>query len=219
MKHNHFKYKLFGRSKGRKKNDKLFLEHIKKYKFNIDLDLNTKNYNILDIGSGNGENAIFLSKNKIDSKIVACDLFEDGNMNLCKKIVDNKIQNISLYSGNVLELLDNLKINKIFNEVWILFPDPWPKTRHHKRRLINQSFFQFIYGFLKKSGYLMIATDSESYLQSILISISEVQKKFFWENHRFELWDYKNLDLPLTKFYKKSLESNRNSMFLKLKKI
>ena len=216
---NHFKYKLFGRSKGRKKNAQLFLEHIKNYQFNIDADLNTKNYNILDIGSGNGENAIFLSKSKNDSKIITCDLFKDGNANLCKNIIENKIQNIRLYSGNVLELLDNLKTNSVFNEIWILFPDPWPKKRHHKRRLINKTFFKFIHGFLKKSGYLMIATDSESYLQSILTSISEVQKKFLWENHRLELWDYKNLNLPLTKFYKKSLKSNRNSMFLKLKKI
>ena len=57
-----FKYKLFGRSKGRKKNKNFLLNNLNEFDFNIKKDLNKKSFNILDIGSGNGENAIYLSQ-------------------------------------------------------------------------------------------------------------------------------------------------------------
>jgi len=214
-----FKYKLFGRFKGRKKIDLFSDKSLKDYKLNIKADINKKEYNILDIGSGSGENTVHLSKHKKKSKIIACEVFTDGNINLCNKIIKNKIDNINIFEGNVLELLDNINLSAVFDEIWILFPDPWPKNRHHKRRLINKPFLFKIHSFLKKNGNLMIATDSASYMYHIVKSIYGAQKKYHWVNQRFDEWNYYNLPLPQTKFYKKALKSNRNSMFFKLNKI
>ena len=213
------KYKLFGRFKGRKKIPNLLIKELEHYKIQIKKDINEDKFNILDIGSGSGENAIFLADINKEALIITCELFEDGNINLINQITSKKIYNISMYQGNVLQFLDSLRNVKIFNEVWILFPDPWPKNRHHKRRLINSLFLKKIYFFLKQSGKLMIATDSQSYIQSILSSIYESKNLFYWENQRFEKWDYRFLDLPKTKFYKKSVKSGRNSMFFQLNKI
>ena len=214
-----FKYKLFGRFKGRKKIDSLLIKTLKKYSFNIKTGINRKSYNILDIGSGSGENAIFLSKLQNQSQIIACDLYQDGNINLCNEIIKQNIKNINLYQGNVLELLDRLEEKFVFDEIWILFPDPWPKIRHHKRRLINTSFLKYISFFLKNSGKLMLATDSKSYIHSIIQSIYETQKILDWENQQYQLWEYRYLNLPRTRFYNKSLKSDKNSMFFRLKKI
>ena len=137
-----FKYKLFGRYKGRKKTQLVKQDDIKKYKLNLKIDINKKNYNILEIGSGSGENAIYLSKIYPNAKIITCELFEDGNLNLCNQIIKNKIKNIRLFYGNVLELLDQIEPYAFLDEIWILFPDPWPKVRHHKRRLISNSFLE-----------------------------------------------------------------------------
>ena len=216
---NRFKYKLFGRFKGRKKIDSLLIKTLKKHSFNIKNGINSKSYNILDIGSGSGENAIFLSKLNNQPNIITCDLYQDGNINLCNEIIKKNIKNISLYQGNVLELLDCLEKKSVFDEIWILFPDPWPKIRHHKRRLINTSFLKYISFFLKNSGKLMLATDSKSYIHSIIQSIYETQKILDWENQQYQLWEYRYLNLPRTRFYNKSLKSDKNSMFFRLKKI
>tara|TARA_Y100001970_G_C13956144_1_gene710805 strand:- start:126 stop:785 length:660 start_codon:yes stop_codon:yes gene_type:complete len=219
MKADRFKYKLYGRFKGRKKSDLLLKKYLNKYDVDIKKNIIKNAYNILDIGSGSGENTLFLSKKNKNSIIIACELFEDGNINLCNQIFINKIKNIFLYKGNVLELFDKLKNESFFDEIWILFPDPWPKARHHKRRLMNEYFIKYVHYILKNSGSLMIATDSKSYIEAIIKLIYLNQEKFIWKNQRYEDWEYKILNLPLTKFYKKSLKSNQNSMFFQLQKI
>ncbi len=131
-----FKYKLFGRSKGRKRNKNLSINNLNRFNFNIKKDLDNQSFNILDIGSGNGENATYLSKLYPNSKIITCEIFEDGNINLINEINKLGINNIRLFKGNVLQLLDELEKGIKFNQIWILFPDPWPK----KRRNSLQSF-------------------------------------------------------------------------------
>jgi len=213
-----FKFKLFGRFKGRKKSYLLSTNEFKRNLIYKDTNIYSKNYNILDIGSGSGENAVYLSLIHPYAKIITCELFEDGNINLCNSIIKKNIDNIKLFQGNVLEFLDCLKKEKIFNEIWILFPDPWPKKRHHKRRLLSINFLKFIFSYLKDEGRIYIATDSQSYIQLILYTIFKVRDYFVWENQRLEDWDYENLDLPETKFFKKAKKSNRKTMFFQLKK-
>ena len=214
-----FKYKLYGRFKGRKKSYLLSSNEFKKNLINKNLNIYSKNYNILDIGSGSGENAVYLSFIHPQARIITCELFEDGNINLSNEIMKKNTDNIKIFQGNVLEFLDCIKESKIFNEIWILFPDPWPKVRHHKRRLLNIKFLELIYFYLKDSGRIFIATDSQTYIQSILSIIYKVRDYFIWENQQLEDWDYENLDLPKTKFFKKAKQSNRKSIFFQLKKI
>ena len=213
-----FKYKLYGRFKGRKKSYLLSSNEFKKNLINKDVNIYSKNYNILDIGSGSGENAVYLSFIHPQARIITCELFEDGNINLSNEIMKKNTDNIKIFQGNVLEFLDCIKESKIFNEIWILFPDPWPKVRHHKRRLLNIKFLELIYFYLKDSGRIFIATDSQTYIQSILSIIYKARDYFIWENQQLEEWDYENLDLPETKFFKKSKKSNRKLMFFQLKK-
>jgi len=219
MKKEQYNYKLFVIFKVRKKKNNSTFNLLNEFNIDIKKDINKDNYNILDIGSGSGENAIHLSKLYSNVQIITCELFEDANLNLCNQIILNKIQNISLFQGNVLEFLDILNQKSIFDEIWVLFPDPWPKVRHHKRRLINDNFLKFIYFFIKKNGSLFIASDSQSYNRSIINIIFRLKNLFLWKNQNFEDWNYDLLDLPKTKFNKKAIKSNRNSMIFKLNKI
>lgn len=219
MINNNFKYKLHGRFKGRKKNQIISWSEFSKYELDIGRDLRKENYTILDIGSGSGENAIFFSQKNKNSHIITCEVFVDGNINLFNTIKINNIKNISLFCGNVLQLLDNINDKEIFDEIWISFPDPWPKLRHHKRRLININFLKRISFFLKKAGKLNIVTDSESYLNLIYENIYDLQKFYFWSNQRVSQWNYSKLSLPDTKFHKKAKKSKRNSIFFELLKI
>ena len=214
-----FKYKICGRFKGRKKINDSLVQKYKDYQIDFTKDIQIDNKNILDIGSGSGENSIFLSLKHPKADIIACDLYEDGNFNLIDKILKNNLNNIHFFKGNIIEFLDLIKPSQLFDEIWILFPDPWPKKRHHKRRLISDHFLKKIHHFIKDGGKIMIATDSSSYTQSILSVIHNLRIMYLWENPRFLEWNYDYLNLARTKFYQKAKKSFRKSIFFILKKI
>ena len=212
---NLFKYRLFGRSKGRNKNSVINYEtneiKIKK--------IDPLKYNILDIGSGYGESTIEIAKNNSEKIVIACEKYIDGINKIAINAKLNSLKNIYIFHGNVHELLDEYCANKSVSEIWILFPDPWPKKKHHKRRLINFSFFNKIKEYLKVGATIHICSDSKSYISQILITVYDVKKDFKWINQSKEEWDYSNLSLPKTKYFKKALESGYNSFYIKLMKL
>ena len=214
-----YQYRIYGRQKGRKKieilNESFYINSL----INIEKDIKKNKKIIIDVGSGSGENSIFLAKKNPNSLIIACEPFLDGNINLCNQLYKMKIKNVKFYTKNVLKLFNQIKNNTYFSEIWILFPDPWPKKKHHKRRLLNYNFFKKIYFLIKKRGKIFIATDSESYLKSILMNLYNLQSIFKWENQNPQNWSYIRNNLPHTKFFKKANSSQRCTFFIKLRKI
>ena len=213
------KYTIYGRKKGRKKIHLVDKDFVVNYIINIEKDIKKNKKNIIDIGSGNGENTLFLAKKNPDALIIAIEIYLDGNSNLCKQLSKLKLYNVKIFSSNVLKFFNHLNKDDYFNEIWILFPDPWPKKKHYKRRLINDNFFTKVYPYLKKDGKIFIATDSSSYLKSIMNSIYKTKSLFNWLNSKPQNWIYKMLDLPCTKFFKKAQNSHRASFFIELVKI
>ena len=214
-----YKYKIHGRLKGRKKIKLLNEELYNKFAIDFHKDILKNKRIILDIGSGSGENSIVLAKENPRALVIACEIFLDGNINLCNEIYKQKLKNIRLYNNNIIKFFDNLTSKNLFNEIWILFPDPWPKLRHQKRRLINIFFFKRLFNLLKTKGMIYICTDSVSYLNSIIFTIYKTKKLFQWSNDMPYLWKYEFQNLPNTKFYKKAKKSNRQSFFIALRKI
>ncbi len=210
---NNYSYRLYGRTKGRKKNsDNSFLQ--------IKLrELNKKNYNIIDIGAGFGESTITLAKRNRKNIIISCDKYIDGLNNLFKKTQIESLDNIYIYQGNVHKMLDEFSEKESISEVWILFPDPWTKKKHFKRRLIDKFFFEKIDKFLKNNAIINIATDSKSYVAQILKTIDLVRGNFMWLNQSKAEWDYNPKTLPETKYYKKARKKGLNSFYVKLKKL
>jgi len=215
------KYKLYGRAKGRKKISIFDNELLNKYQLDFSKDFIKFNNIILDVGSGNGENTIFLAKKYPKSLILAAEIFKDGNINLCNLIENFKINNIKIYSGNINKFLNTLEKenkNKI-HQVWILFPDPWPKKRHHKRRLVNEVFLELVFNSINKEGSIFIATDSSSYLRQILSSLYNKNSFFEWLNDKPYEWDFGNYNLPLTKYYKRAKRLENFPFFIFFNKI
>ena len=213
------KYTIYGRKKGRKKIHLVNEDFFVNYKINLETDIKKNKKNIIDVGSGKGENTLFLAKKNPDALVIAIEIFWDGNINLCKQLSKLKLYNVKIFLSNVLKLFNHLNKVDYFNEIWILFPDPWPKKKHYKRRLINDNFFTKVYPYLKKDGKIFIATDSSSYLKSIMNSIYKAKSLFNWLNNRPQNWVYEMLDLPCTKFFKKAQNSYRTSFFIELIKI
>ena len=214
-----YKYIIYGRKKGRKKIHSIDKDFFLNYKIKLETDIKKNKKNIIDVGSGKGENTLFLAKKNPDALIIAIEIFWDGNINLCKQLSKLQLYNVKIFSSNVLKLLDHLNKDDYFNEIWILFPDPWSKKKHYKRRLINDNFFTKVYPYLKNNGKIFIATDSSSYLKSIMNSIYKTKYLFNWLNNKPQNWIYEMLDLPCTKFFKRAQNSYRSSFFIELIKI
>ena len=210
--------RLFGRTRGRSKkkfNLINYNEKVEKFKFQ---NFNEKFDYILDIGTGYGETSIFLAKKFTDKIIISCEKYIDGNIILLKNIEKNKIHNIRLHNGNVYDVLENTN-KKYFKLVWIFFPDPWPKKRHAKRRLITTNFLLKLHKILKENSEIHIATDSTVYVRSILNSIFNSKDYFLWMNQsnmNLNIKDYFNIE---TKYYKKAINSQRKPSLFILRKL
>ena len=218
MLNSNYKNRLFGRSRGRSKkkiNLKNYYETVEKFKFQ---NFNEKFDYILDIGTGYGETSVFLANKFIDKIVISCEKYIDGNINLLKNIEKNKIHNIRLYNGNVYDVLENTN-KKYFKLVWIFFPDPWPKNRHAKRRLITSDFLVKLHKNLKENSEIHIATDSRIYVRFILNSIFNCKDYYLWLNQskmNLNIKDYFNIE---TKYYKKAINSQRKPSLFILRKL
>ena len=218
MLNSNYTNRLFGRTRGRSKkkiNLKNYYEMVEKYKFQ---NFNKKFDYILDIGTGYGETSIFLANKFLDNIVISCEKYIDGNIILLKNIEKNKIKNIRLHNGNVYDVLENTN-NKYFKLVWIFFPDPWPKNRHAKRRLITSDFLLKLHKILKDNSEIHIATDSTIYVRFILNSIFNCKDYFLWlnqSNMNLQIKDYFNIE---TKYYKKAINSQRKPSLFILRKL
>ena len=218
MQSNNFGNRLFGRARGRSKkkiNLKKYHQTVAKYQFqNCDEKINY----ILDIGTGYGETSIFLANQFIDKVVISCEKYIDGNSILLKNIENNKIQNIRLHNGNVYDVIESAN-KKIFGLVWIFFPDPWPKNRHAKRRLVTSDFLIKLHKILRDNSEVHIATDSTIYLRFILNSICNCKDYFYWLNQstmNLHIKDYFDIE---TKYYKKAINSQRKPSLFILRKL
>ena len=207
-----YNYRMYGRSKGRGKNNEITRDAISIKLKKID----PLKYNIIDIGAGYGESTLKISKTDSLKNIIACEKFIDGINKIAENCLLYSLSNISIFHGNVHQLLDEYCPHNSISEIWILFPDPWPKKRHFKRRLINVNFFNKIRDFLKKDAIIHIASDSKSYISDILLSIYQIKKEFKWINQNKNEWDYLNQSLPQTKYFQKALKKGLNPIYLKL---
>lgn len=112
----------------------------------------------LEVGFGNGEHLIAQAQAHPEIGFIGCEPFINGVSALYKEIKDKNIHNIRVWADDVRPFFDRLKQESL-ERVFVLFPDPWPKTRHHKRRFINQDNLTKIARVLKEDGLLRMATD------------------------------------------------------------
>ena len=129
-----------------------------------ELLLNNK-LNILDIGFGTGTSTKNLYSSD-QNNYFCIESYMQGINNLRKYTKLNKIKNICIFHGDATDIISELLPDESIDEILIFFPDPWPKTKHHKRRLINPYTLNLFFSKLKKGGILHFATDHIIYAYS-----------------------------------------------------
>lgn len=118
---------------------------------------------ILEIGFGMGASTAEIAKSNLNKNYIAIEVHSPGVGNLLKLIQESDIPNLKIIQHDAVEVLNEMIKNDSLDGIHIFFPDPWPKKRHHKRRLIQSNLLKLIAQKIKKSGYLHIATDWEDY--------------------------------------------------------
>ena len=199
-----------------KKQRELLKFTLQKFLFKKEKIQNNKK-NFLEIGFGYGENVINLSRHNADKLIIGCEIYEPGIANLVVKIESENLKNIYIFPENIFSLFSKLKKNSI-EKIFVLYPDPWPKKKHYKRRLISNVFLNKINRILKINGIILVSTDSEDYLRVILNEFL-INKNFLWVNKKIANCYKRPKELIETKFEKKANIKNNKKYFLKFKKI
>ena len=165
----------------------------------------------LEIGFGNAENIIFQAINNPSSLFVGSEVYMPGIGTLVSSIKENNISNIKIFSDDIRLLLDQSP-KKVFDSVIIICPDPWPKEKHHKRRLINKSFLKMVYDFMKDDSNVYISTDWENYAESI--------SELFEKNKLFKLSSNKSFQKEsLSKFERRGKDEGRELFEFNYKKV
>lgn len=165
----------------------------------------------LEIGFGTGENLIFQSLKFKNQIFLACDPFLSGSIKLLKKIDTMNIKNIFISNLDFSSLFQKIR-NSEFEKIFILFPDPWHKRRHFKRKLINHLFLKQIKLISHNRTSIVIATDDLIYQDIIRESFEkdgDFQKLVEKTNNTF----LGIVDVIETKYYKKALEKEKKSIF------
>ena len=165
----------------------------------------------LEIGFGNAENIIFQAINNPSYLFIGSEVYMSGIGTLVSSIKENNINNIKIFSDDIRLLLDQSP-KKVFDSVIIICPDPWPKEKHHKRRLINKSFLEMVHDFMKDDSNIYISTDWENYAESI--------SELFVKNKLFKPSSNKSFQKDsLSKFERRGKNEGRELFEFNYKKV
>jgi len=152
---------------------------------------------VIEIGFGDGAALIESALKYPDKNFIGIEVYDSGLGQCLNTINQHKIKNIRLIYGDAAEVFEQFITKKSVEKINILFPDPWPKKRHHKRRLINKGFLALLSKSLKNKGIVNVSTDWEDYAQQIELTFKESNQ---FKEIKSELRDLK------TKFEKRGIK-------------
>ncbi len=127
---------------------------------------------VAEIGFGNGDNLLALASAHPERDFLGIEVHRPGVGRLLLQLEERGIGNVRLICRDAVEVLQHSLLGPWLDEILILFPDPWPKKRHHKRRLIQPGFVALLAERLKRGGTLRMATDWGPYAEQMLANLS-----------------------------------------------
>jgi tRNA (guanine-N7-)-methyltransferase len=187
-------------------------EEMARYFFNI---FGNTNPLVVEIGSGNGHFLIEYAMRHPDRNLIGTEILAGRARNFRSKIVKRDLRNIVVFKGDARQFVWEYLYEETVQEFIILFPDPWPKKRHHKHRILTAAFIQMLRLRMKGGGTVSIATDYAEYRDWIL---DEFQKNWGFINLCSQGYTEYPVDYPKTLFEKRSREEKREIYFIRFKK-
>lgn len=122
---------------------------------------------ILEIGFGMGEATALIGRDFPETGFIAVEVHKPGIGKLMARIEELGLSNIRIIEGDAHPILKTMIPDRSVDGIHLFFPDPWPKKRHHKRRIVNNEFLKLIHPKIKDGGFIHIATDWVPYAEHI----------------------------------------------------
>ncbi len=157
---------------------------------------------ILEIGFGMGETTADIAANHPENDYLGIEVHTPGVGGLLKRIAERGLGNVRIIQHDAVEVLTHMITPSIFDGAHIFFPDPWPKKRHHKRRLIQPAFIALLAERMKPGAYVHVATDWQEYAEQVLAVLTAEPQLINTANGYAPRPDYR----PQTKFESRGLK-------------
>ena len=164
------------------------------------------NYSLLDIGFGAGETLVSIAKKKEDISLLGAEVYLSGIGNVLSKADKFNLDNLRIVSEDAEQLLQDKIPDSSFDAIIMFYPDPWPKRRHHKRRLIKKEFLELLNKKLKPNGIFYFKTDWKDYFDKVNCLFEGTN----WEELTLKDLEDHLRDIPATSFEKKAIQANRS---------
>ncbi|HWV82360.1 MAG TPA: tRNA (guanosine(46)-N7)-methyltransferase TrmB [Hyphomicrobiaceae bacterium] len=167
----------------------------------------------LEIGFGGAEHLVWQARHHPRVGVIGCEPFEEGVVKALTLIEDVGLANIRVHPDDVRPLLRWLPAASL-DRAFILFPDPWPKARHRKRRLVGTPLLDLLARVLKPGAELRLATDIGDYARTMLAALMR-HPHFRWTAARAVDWRERPADWPETRYEAKALREGRRCTYLR----
>lgn len=171
---------------------------------------------VLEIGFGNGQSLLEMALSSPEKNFVGIEVYHKGLCRLLAQVEQMRLSNVRVMCGDAAELLHRVPLASL-STVQIFFPDPWPKKRHHKRRLIQETFVGLVAKKLEKGGILHLATDWMDYAYHMMsvLSSSTVLNNLAGEHRFMERPEFR----PITKYERRGWRLGHSSWDLMFQRI
>jgi tRNA (guanine-N7-)-methyltransferase len=171
----------------------------------------------LEIGFGGGEHLAAQARANPQMGFIGCEPFVNGMAKLLAVIHQERLQNIRLWDEDATDLLPNLP-DGAFARISILYPDPWPKRRQRKRRIVSDETLRMLARVMRPGGELRFATDIDDYAGWVLARILR-SPDFVWTAERANDWRKPWIDWPGTRYEAKALREGRPPSYLTFRRL
>lgn len=172
----------------------------------------------LEIGFGGGEHLAWQAEQQAalgsDVGIIGAEFFINGVATLLRKLENSPAaERVRIYRGDARDLLEALPPGCL-DRAFILFPDPWPKKRHHKRRIVQTPTLDHLARLMLPGAELRVASDDSDYLDWMMVLLS-AHSAFDWPAQSVADWRCRPADWPSTRYEKKALAAGRKPGYLR----
>jgi tRNA (guanine-N7-)-methyltransferase len=169
----------------------------------------------LEVGFGAGEHLVWQAEHHPGVGLIGCEPYINGVAKCLAHIERTGVGNVRLFTDDARLVMAALPA-KSLGRAFVLFPDPWPKARHHKRRFVQRANLDVLAGLLKPGGELRLATDDPSYLPW-MVEHACIHPAFEWLAERPADWRQRPPDWPGTRYEQKMLAGHK-PVFLRLRR-
>lgn len=171
----------------------------------------------LEIGFGAGEHLAEQARARPDVGVIGCEPFVNGIASLLSRVAAEGLGNVRVFTDDARLLIARLAPASI-GRLFILYPDPWPKLRHHKRRIVGPRTIGRFAEILKDEAELRLATDHGDYARWMLRYVT-AHPAFAWTARGPSDWRTRQPDWPATRYEAKSIAEGRQPFYFRFRRL